>query len=593
VPKLPERSLPLAGLSGLIFVFSAVAAAQAPPGYYSSVDTSSAAALRSTLHEVIDDHQRFPYTSSATDTWDILEMAQEDPSNSGNIITIYRNDSDPKQGGGNSIYNREHVWPRSYGIPDDVPSNYPFTDCHMLRLADPSYNSSRGNRPFQDCNAGCTQYATTSNNGVGGMGGGYPGDSNWGSGSGHTGTWEVWNERRGDIARILFYMDMRYEGGTHGVTMLPEANLELTDDISLLAASNTGNNESPAYMGHLSLLLQWHAEDPPDAFEMNHTDVVFGFQGNRNPYVDHPEWVDVVYGVAPPPPPLQGLVWINELHYDNDGVDTGEAVEIAGPDGTDLSGFSVVAYNGSGGASYSTLNLSGLLPDTQGGIGILDFAFAGLQNGSPDGLALVDDMGGVLEFISYEGSFTASDGPAMGMDSTDIGVLEVGPTPVGDSLQRGGTGVTAVDFAWQMPLAETRGDVNANQTFGLPCPTASATSRNSGFNPASFTADPPVLGQPWTASVDVSTTGSNFAFILSRKSPFMFTLLTGQVLLVDLGSSNELLGLAAQAGPVAMFNSMIPSDVSFCGFEASLQAVHFGGAGNFFLSNAMDLIAGQ
>jgi hypothetical protein len=80
---------------------------------------------------------------------------------------------------------------------------------------------------------------------------------------------------------------------------------------------------------------------------------------------------------------------------------------------------------------------------------------------------------------------------------------------------------------------------------------------------------------------------------LARKSPFMFTLMTGQVLLVDLGSSNELLGLAAQAGPVAMFNSMIPSDVSFCGFEASLQAVHFGGAGNFFLSNAMDLIAGQ
>jgi hypothetical protein len=343
-------------------------------------------------------------------------------------------------------------------------------------------------------------------------------------------------------------------------------------------------------MGILTDLLLWHAEDPVDAFEMAHNDVVFGFQGNRNPFADHPEWVNIIYMVGPPPPPLQGLVWINEFHYDNTGVDTGEAVEIAGPDGIDLTGFTVVAYDGGTGASYATLNLSGTLPDTKGGIGILDFAF-GLQNG-PDGLALVDDSNGVLEFISYEGSFTASDGPALGMDSLDIGVSESGTTAIGDSLQRAGNGVFASDFTWQTPLGETRGEVNANQSFLPPCPTAGASFRNSGFNPASFSADPPVLGQMWTASVDLSTTGSNFALILARKDPFMFTLMTGQVLLVDLGSSNELLNLPARPGPLATFSAMIPGDMAFCGFEASLQAVHFGGAATFFLSNAVDLIAG-
>jgi hypothetical protein len=124
-----------------------------------------------------------------------------------------------------------------------------------------------------------------------------------------------------------------------------------------------------------------------------------------------------------------------------------------------------------------------------------------------------------------------------------------------------------------------------------PAP-AAAVFRNAGSNPASFTCDAPVLGQPWQASVDLTTTGSNFAFILARRGPFNFQLMTGQILLVDLASSNELLNLPAQAGPIAIFNSMIPSDMAFCGFTASLQAVHFGGASTFFLSNAMDLTAG-
>ena len=74
--------------------------AQIPAGYYDTVDRSTSAALRTTLHAVIDDHTRFPYTSGSTDTWDILELADEDPSNSGRIIDVYKNASILKFGGG-------------------------------------------------------------------------------------------------------------------------------------------------------------------------------------------------------------------------------------------------------------------------------------------------------------------------------------------------------------------------------------------------------------------------------------------------------------------------------------------------------------
>ncbi len=237
--------------------------ADPPPGYYFSVDTSSTTTLRQTLHEVIDDHTRFPYTSTATDTWDILEPADEDPDNSSNIIDVYKNASYPKQGGGNSFYQREHTWPSSYGFPDDNSSNMPYTDCHMLHLCDGDYNLDRSNKPYRFCSSSCTEEPTDVNNGRGGGTGVYPGNSNWTSGFFTQGTWETWIGRRGDVARALMYMDVRYEGGTHGGTGVSEPDLILTDNEALIDASNTGNNESVAYMGMLSVLLEWHHQDPP------------------------------------------------------------------------------------------------------------------------------------------------------------------------------------------------------------------------------------------------------------------------------------------------------------------------------------------
>jgi predicted extracellular nuclease len=170
-----------------------------------------------------------------------------------------------------------------------------------------------------------------------------------------------------------------------------------------------------------------------------------------------------------PPVLAQGTtVFVNELHYDNDGIDTGEFIEIAGPAGTDLSGWSLVLYNGNGGAVYNTKDLTGVvIPDQDNGFGTVAFGYPqdGIQNGSPDGLALVGPGGVVIQFLSYEGSFVAVGGPADGMTSTDIGVVESSSTLVGYSLQLAGTGSVYEDFSWNTPLANTRGAVNAGQTF--------------------------------------------------------------------------------------------------------------------------------
>ena len=282
--------------------------------YYDAMIPWSSETLRQTLHETIDDHTRFPYTSFDTDTWDVLEQADEDPNNSANVIAIYRNASFLKRGGGNDFYNREHTWPKSYGFPDNGPQlNYPYTDMHHLFLADSDYNFYRSNKPFANCAPTCIEYVTETNAGRGGSEVDYPGDSNWTDGEYTEGRWEVRASRRGDIARAMFYMDVRYAGGTHGVTSAAEPDLRLTDELSLIDASRTGNNESVAYMGMLPTLLQWHLEDPVDEVEIQHHEVVSQYQGNRNPFIDHPELVSCIF--ADECPALQLNPGMNDAWY--------------------------------------------------------------------------------------------------------------------------------------------------------------------------------------------------------------------------------------------------------------------------------------
>ncbi|HYG11901.1 MAG TPA: Ig-like domain-containing protein, partial [Pyrinomonadaceae bacterium] len=159
-------------------------------------------------------------------------------------------------------------------------------------------------------------------------------------------------------------------------------------------------------------------------------------------------------------------VFINEILYDITGTDAGEFVEVAGPAGTNLSGWSIVLYNGNGGAAYDTDALPSPIPSQAGGYGTVSVSYSGtLQNGSPDGIALVNN-GTVVQFLCYEGTFVAADGPAMGQTCTDIGVSQSGSNAAGTSLQLQGTGTTYGDFTWNATsIAHTQNAPNTGQTF--------------------------------------------------------------------------------------------------------------------------------
>lgn len=160
------------------------------------------------------------------------------------------------------------------------------------------------------------------------------------------------------------------------------------------------------------------------------------------------------------------LVRVSEIHYDNTGTDAGESIEVSGPAGTDLTGWQLVLYNGSSAslATYGTRTLAGVLPTTCGerGLHVETYPSNGIQNGNPDGIALVDASGAVVEFLSYGGTFTAANGPAAGMLSVDIGVTQSTSTPVGQSLQRAPNG------DWAGNAASTFGACNDGTTNTPP-----------------------------------------------------------------------------------------------------------------------------
>jgi len=162
--------------------------------------------------------------------------------------------------------------------------------------------------------------------------------------------------------------------------------------------------------------------------------------------------------------------WINEVHYDNDGADQNEFVEVVAPSSwQDVSDLSLTLYNGSNGSAYGgPVALSDFTPgETVEGFTFYSHELT-MQNGGPDGLALSRGTN-VLQFLSYEGTFTATDGPAQGLLSTDMGVEEPSTTPLGWSLQLAGVGDSYLDFAWQGPLLSSVGGLNSGQS-GVPEP---------------------------------------------------------------------------------------------------------------------------
>lgn len=222
--------------------------------YYKDAIGKEGQALKNALHEIIDDHTQLSYDQ----VWLALRETDEDPSNKNNVILFYSGVSRSKTANGGNVgqWNREHTWAKSHG--NFGTSKGPGTDVHHLRPTDVQVNSSRGNLDFDnggDFIKNCDECKRASN------------------------SFEPPNRVKGDVARILFYMATRYEQGD-------KVDLELNEKL--------GNGSAP-YHGKLSTLLKWHEQDPVDEFESNRNDIIQKWQGNRNPFIDHPEWVNLIW----------------------------------------------------------------------------------------------------------------------------------------------------------------------------------------------------------------------------------------------------------------------------------------------------------
>ncbi len=232
--------------------------------YYSASFNLWGAELKQALHNTIKGHVSFPYSASTTDVWDILRVTDEDPANSNNVILLYTGWSYAKDnnGGGVSNWNREHVWAKSHGnFSTDPPAG---TDVHHLRPTDVTVNAKRGSLDFDN---GGTLYT----DGDGPTECRYDGDS-----------WEPRDAVKGDVARMMYYMTVRYEGDEN-------YDLELVE--------KTGTS-GPVF-GRRSTLYNWHKADPVSDFERRRNEIIYtDFQKNRNPFIDFPGFIDRLPSVS-------------------------------------------------------------------------------------------------------------------------------------------------------------------------------------------------------------------------------------------------------------------------------------------------------
>lgn len=245
--------------------------------YYKNISFSANGdTLENSLYNLIKSYD-MPYTYDNCDAY--IANANEDPSNPNNVILFYTGRSVPKNymGATSSApdgWNKEHVWAKSHG---NFASNVAGRDIHHLMPTDNGVNNTRSSKDFDEGGSAVVSYKsygqtitvqyadnndrcyTTSN------------------------TFEPRDVVKGDVARILFYMAVRYEGKSDG-----GPDLELVDSI-------TGNSSTSPTLGKMSTLLRWHIEDPVDAFEMKRNEYIFNLQGNRNPFIDYPEFAAKIW----------------------------------------------------------------------------------------------------------------------------------------------------------------------------------------------------------------------------------------------------------------------------------------------------------
>jgi hypothetical protein len=200
-------------------------------------------------------------------------------------------------------------------------------------------------------------------------------------------------------------------------------------------------------------------------------------------------------------------VFLNEIHYENSGVDQGEGIELVGPTGLALDGWSVALYDGSSGGVYDTIQLGGQIPSTCGQYGVIFVAYQGLlsqeDNGAFNGLAIVDAVGSIVQFISYPYQLGAVDGPAAGSWSRPLGVSETQATPSGYSLSLRGMGDDSRHFRWRSGPS-TFGSCNDRQflTQGEGQVLGSAAIPKNGLRTTGFAQQCAIYAHPWDLLYD-------------------------------------------------------------------------------------------
>lgn len=253
-------------------------------GYYASANGLTGYTLKSELHNIIDGHNTRGYSA----LWTFYDANSRDVyfENDGTILDIYSenpNGTDPysytstsdqcgSYSGEGSCYNREHSFPRSWFGGSVEPMN---SDVHHIFATDGYVNGRRSSYPYGE--VGSATYTSQNGSKVGSAA----------SGLGYSGTvFEPIDEFKGDLARAYFYMATRYEDVI--------ANWESNSSYSNAVLNGSSSQVFEAWF--LNMLLSWHANDPVSPKEINRNEAAYTYQGNRNPFVDHPELVNSIWG---------------------------------------------------------------------------------------------------------------------------------------------------------------------------------------------------------------------------------------------------------------------------------------------------------
>ena len=253
----------------IVKLFSTIGVSAQISSYYSTINGQSGSELKSTLNSIIDNHNSLSYTPGV---WNAHKDLYEDPDNADNIILFYSQDSvdksDQDSGGSPDTYfNREHLWPRSYGISY---SGSAYTDLHHLVPVYKGVNSSRSNKYFDYSNPNQSGYENPANNLSPKC-------------TANSDTFEPGDAQKGHAARAILYMTTRYE------------NLEVVN-----TPPSGPPNTSDSKMAQLSTLLDWNRKALPTTKEKNNNQKIYeSYQYNRNPFIDYPEFADAIWVDGP------------------------------------------------------------------------------------------------------------------------------------------------------------------------------------------------------------------------------------------------------------------------------------------------------